>query len=97
MYALLLFVFVSYVIQELYYTHTRYANGIYYACVPYIPLSGSQGAYGTFANKFIEMLGLETRVLGLFCVEREPEACHRSLAAKKIATDLKSRVENVKS
>ena len=46
-------------------------------------------------SKFIEMLGPKTEVLGLFCVEREPEACHRSLAAKKIATDLELRVENV--
>ncbi len=46
-------------------------------------------------HEFVEMLGPEARVVGLFCVEREPEACHRSLAAKKLADELKLRVRNI--
>jgi uncharacterized protein (DUF488 family) len=45
---------------------------------------------------FIEQLGQNTRVIGLFCVEREPEACHRSLAAKRLAQDLDLQVEHIK-
>ncbi len=44
---------------------------------------------------FIEQLGQNTQVIGLFCVEREPEACHRSLAAKRMAQDLKLQVEHI--
>jgi uncharacterized protein (DUF488 family) len=47
-------------------------------------------------EEFIEHLGSNTRVIGLFCVEREPEACHRSLAAKHMAQDLKLQVEHIK-
>ncbi len=36
---------------------------------------------------FVKSLGEAHRV-ALFCVERQPEACHRSLVAKKIATEL---------
>ncbi len=46
-------------------------------------------------HKFMEVLGAETKVVGLFCVEREPEACHRSLVAKKLAVDLKLQVSDV--
>ncbi len=46
-------------------------------------------------HKFMEMLGSETKVVGLFCVEREPEACHRSLVAKKLAVDLKLQISDV--
>jgi Protein of unknown function, DUF488 len=47
-------------------------------------------------EEFIEHLGHNTHVIGLFCVEREPEACHRSLAAKRMAQDLKLQVEHLK-
>jgi uncharacterized protein (DUF488 family) len=47
-------------------------------------------------EEFIEQLGRNTRVIGLFCVEREPEACHRSLAAKRLAQDLGLQVEHIK-
>lgn len=46
--------------------------------------------------EFIEQLGQNVRVIGLFCVEREPEACHRSLAAKRLAQDLELQVEHIK-
>ncbi len=45
---------------------------------------------------FIELLGQNAKVACLFCVEREPNACHRSLAAKKLAQDLGLQVEHIK-
>ncbi len=38
--------------------------------------------------KFLERLGLEARVVALFCVERDPRACHRSLLAERLRGDL---------
>ncbi len=46
-------------------------------------------------HKFVDTLGSEARVVGLCCVEREPEACHRSLVAKKLADELKLQVRNI--
>ena len=37
---------------------------------------------------FLAGLGPEARVVALFCVEREPAACHRSLLAARLAADL---------
>jgi uncharacterized protein (DUF488 family) len=37
---------------------------------------------------FLAGLGPEVRVVALFCVEREPAACHRSLLAARLAADL---------
>lgn len=37
---------------------------------------------------FAADLGAEARVVVLFCVEREPAACHRSLLAERLAHDL---------
>lgn len=34
------------------------------------------------SEAFLQHLGKRARVIALFCVEREPEACHRSLVAK---------------
>ena len=45
---------------------------------------------------FIEQLGQDTRVVGLFCVEREPDACHRSLAAKWLAQQQGLLVEHIR-
>lgn len=36
---------------------------------------------------FDALVGSETEVVALFCVEGRPEACHRSLAAQKLADD----------
>ena len=47
------------------------------------------------SGEFIKELGQDARVIGLFCVEREPEACHRSLAAKKLSRDLELEVEHI--
>jgi uncharacterized protein (DUF488 family) len=40
------------------------------------------------SRKFIERLGGEARVVALFCVERAPAACHRSLVAERLQRDL---------
>lgn len=48
------------------------------------------------STEFLQGLGQDTRVIGLFCVEREPEACHRSLAAKRLAQDLGLQVEHIR-
>ena len=37
----------------------------------------------------------DTQVVALFCVEREPKACHRSLLANKLATVLNLEVEHI--
>lgn len=56
-----------------------------------------QECLSTFnSNEFVKKLGRNTRVIGLFCVEREPEACHRSLAAKRLAQDLELEVEHIR-
>ena len=45
--------------------------------------------------EFIEQMGQNAQVISLFCVEREPEACHRSLAAKRLAQDCRLQVEHI--
>jgi uncharacterized protein (DUF488 family) len=47
-------------------------------------------------DEFIDRLGPEAKVIALFCVEREPEACHRSLVAKRFVQDLDLQVEHIK-
>jgi uncharacterized protein (DUF488 family) len=37
--------------------------------------------------RFDALVGTDTEVVALFCVESRPEACHRSLAAQKLADD----------
>ncbi len=48
------------------------------------------------SSEFLKGLEQDMRVIGLFCVEREPEACHRSLAAKRLAQDLGLQVEHIR-
>ena len=48
-------------------------------------------------DEFIKRVGQDAKVIGLFCVEREPEACHRSLAARKLARDLDIPVDHIKA
>jgi uncharacterized protein (DUF488 family) len=44
---------------------------------------------GSFdSRKFLEQIGAEARTVALFCVEREPAACHRSLLAERLQQDL---------
>jgi uncharacterized protein (DUF488 family) len=45
------------------------------------------------SRKFIEQLGTEARTVALFCVEREPAACHRSLLAERLQQDLGAQCE----
>ena len=47
-------------------------------------------------GEFVRQVGQDAKVIGLFCVERDPEACHRSLAAQKLARDLDIQVEHIK-
>jgi uncharacterized protein (DUF488 family) len=47
------------------------------------------------SRKFIEQLGAEARTVALFCVEREPAACHRSLLAERLRQDLGVQVVNL--
>jgi len=49
-----------------------------------------------YSSEFLKGLEQDMRVIGLFCVEREPEACHRSLAAKRLAQDLGLQVEHIR-
>ncbi len=47
------------------------------------------------AAVFLQQVGEETQVIGLFCVEREPEACHRSLVAAWLARELGLQIEHI--
>lgn len=48
----------------------------------------------TFNSRaFIESLGPDARAVALFCVEREPGACHRSLLADRLKQDLGEEIE----
>jgi uncharacterized protein (DUF488 family) len=40
------------------------------------------------SRRFVERLGPQARVVALFCVERAPAACHRSLVAERLRRDL---------
>ncbi len=49
------------------------------------------------AQAFVEQLGQEeAHVVALFCVEREPEACHRSLIAQYLTRELKIQIIHIK-
>lgn len=43
---------------------------------------------GFDSQRFAEQLGPDARTVALFCVEREPAACHRSLLAERLQQDL---------
>lgn len=42
---------------------------------------------GYSREQFLEAVGPEARVVALFCVEREPAACHRSIVAEWLASE----------
>jgi uncharacterized protein (DUF488 family) len=48
------------------------------------------------SSQFVASMGPDPGVLCLFCVEGDPAACHRSLVAEKLATDLGLRVEHIR-
>lgn len=47
------------------------------------------------SEEFISEIGSEARVVALFCVERDPAACHRSLLAERLESDLGIRVAHI--
>ena len=47
-------------------------------------------------QSLLDDLEAEARVVALFCVEREPAACHRSLVADKLAGELDLEVEHIR-
>jgi uncharacterized protein (DUF488 family) len=47
------------------------------------------------SHKFFAQLGAESRSVALFCVERDPAACHRSLLADRLREDLGAQIEIV--
>ncbi len=47
------------------------------------------------SNRFVEQLGANARVAALFCVERTPTACHRSLVARRLQEDLDLTVHHI--
>jgi len=50
---------------------------------------------GFNSRNFIKQLGPRARVVALFCVEREPAACHRSLLADRLKKDLDVRIDHI--
>lgn len=44
---------------------------------------------------FLETAGRRSQVIVLFCVEREPEACHRSLVAAELGAALNLEIEHL--
>lgn len=48
------------------------------------------------AAEFLDSVGGNAKVVAFFCVEREPDACHRSLVAAKLAADLGIEPEHIK-
>jgi uncharacterized protein (DUF488 family) len=57
-------------------------------------IAGYHEAMSAFdSRKFIESLGGETKIAALFCVERNPAACHRSLLVERLQQDLGAKIE----
>lgn len=50
---------------------------------------------GFDSRQFLADLGAEAHVVALFCVEREPAACHRSLLATRLQRDLGVEVRHL--
>lgn len=48
------------------------------------------------SEQFLKNVGEDAQVIGLFCVERDSDACHRSLVAKCLARDLGLDVEHIR-
>jgi len=47
------------------------------------------------AQAFLNDLPVEAKIITLFCVEKEPGACHRSLVAGKLQQELGLEVEHI--
>ena len=50
---------------------------------------------GFHPQNLLDDLKPDAQVVALFCVEREPAACHRSLVADKLAKELSLEVEHI--
>jgi uncharacterized protein (DUF488 family) len=46
-------------------------------------------------DEFLAKVGEDARCVALFCVEREPAACHRSLVAQRLKDELGLEVEHI--
>ncbi len=46
-------------------------------------------------RKFLKSLGTDARTVALFCVEREPAACHRSLVAERLQSQTGVEVRHI--
>lgn len=57
---------------------------------------GKECLSGFNAERFLETLGPGARAVVLFCVERDPQACHRSIVAAKLSEELGVPVEHLK-
>ncbi len=47
------------------------------------------------SQSFLEALPPDAKIVALFCVERHPAACHRSLAAGKLQQELGLKIVNI--
>lgn len=54
----------------------------------FIEAYGNECLSGWDSAAFLAGLGPEARRIVLFCVERDPQACHRSLVAERLERDL---------
>jgi uncharacterized protein (DUF488 family) len=50
---------------------------------------------GLDSHALVRSLGEPAETVLIFCVERTPDACHRSLLAHKLADDLGARIEHI--
>ena len=50
---------------------------------------------GFVATDFLGSLNRDARIIALFCVERNPQVCHRSILAEQIGEDLGLEVEHL--
>jgi len=62
----------------------------------FISAYGEQCLSGFDSRRFVETYCHGARRPALFCVEREPIACHRSLVAEKLVNDLGIPLENLR-
>jgi uncharacterized protein (DUF488 family) len=61
----------------------------------YLDAYGQEVLEGFDAAAFVESLGEGIETIVLFCVERVPAACHRSLLAERLAKDLGAEVTHI--
>lgn len=61
----------------------------------YLDAYGREVLEGFDAAEFLASLGEDVESIMLFCVERVPAACHRSLLAERLAGDLGAEVMHI--